>query len=113
MQANDSPAIPAADAKLIDAVTKMQQLDLELNRLYQTHGDDADTHRDYRKLEARRIKAIETIASIPAQSPKGVRAKAEALSIRELAEDSDRALSIAQSVARDIIRLQTAEMIAS
>jgi hypothetical protein len=58
----------------------------------------------YIDAEERRFTALESLATIRAQSPEGIVAKARALKARSLVEDIDRQAAIAASLADDMLR---------
>ena len=102
---NDSlppPAEDRHDLKLSNAVTHMRESDYAINALYKKYGDDADSRADYQQAETDREAALEILATKRARTPRGMVAKAEALSERNLIGESQHG-EIAVSLAADVL----------
>jgi hypothetical protein len=67
--------------------------------------DDRYTHQGYLEAEDARFDAIDRLSEIPAQSWKGIRAKAAALKMRQIQEDYQSSGALAKSWAEDVLQL--------
>jgi hypothetical protein len=99
------PSPPPSDRDVIDAHQEIKELDRKISATLKQHGDDADEHPDYLKLEDERFEAIDFLSSTPTHSVRGICAKASTLKMREVLEDPGRMPALAQSLADDVLRL--------
>jgi hypothetical protein len=96
---------PPSDTDLIDAHQEIEELDRKISAALKQHGDDANEHPDYLKLEDERYEAIDLLSSTAAHSVRGICAKASTLKMREVLEDYARTRALAESLAADVLRL--------
>jgi hypothetical protein len=62
-------------------------------------------HQGYLEAEDARFAAIDRLSEIPAQSWKGIKAKASALNMRQIQEDCQSTGALAKSLAEDVLQL--------
>jgi hypothetical protein len=93
-----------ADQVLTTAHRELLSLDRAISGLYEKFGDCVEGKADFIEAEGRRFAAIECLATVRAQSPGGMVAKARALKAVSVAEDIDRQAAIAASLADDVLR---------
>jgi hypothetical protein len=99
------PDWPHVDGELSQAFANMVAIDSALSNLHKQFEDDADEREDYRELEERRDRTIETLITVPASSMVGIQAKASALRLKVMIEDWERHGEIAVSLAEDLALL--------
>ena len=97
---------PPPDRDLYGTHQKIQELDRKISAtLLKQHGDDADEHPDYLKLEDERFEAIYRLSSTPARSWQDIAAKASTLKMQGVLEDYGRTAALAKSLADDVLGL--------
>jgi hypothetical protein len=100
-----SETVLPSDTDLIDAHQAIEELDRKISATLKQHGDDANEHPGYLKLEDERYEAIDLLSSKPAHSVRALCAKASTLKMREVLEDYVRTTALAESLADDVLRL--------
>jgi hypothetical protein len=109
----ERPALPArwpeVDGELTDAYEQIVSLDAKISEFFDTiSDDDREIHQGYLETEDARYDAIDRLSEIPAQSWKGIKAKASALNMRQILDDTQRAVGLGESLADDVLRLSAA-----
>jgi hypothetical protein len=97
---------PEVDGELTDAYEQIVSLDAKIREFFDTiSDDDRGTHQGYLEAEDARFDAIDRLSEIPAQSWKGIKAKAAALNMRHIQEDYQSTCALAKSLAEDVLKL--------
>jgi hypothetical protein len=92
------------DFELTTAHRDLLSPDRSIAKLYDRFGDRVDGKTDFIEAEERRFAVLDCLATIQASSPAGMVAKARAIKTVSIAEDPDRQVAIAASLADDVIR---------
>jgi hypothetical protein len=96
----------ALDGELTDAYEQIVSLDAKISEFFKMVGDDdRETHQGYLEAEDARFAAIDRLSEIPAQSWKGIKAKASGLNMRQIQEDYQSTGALAKSLAEDVLQL--------
>jgi hypothetical protein len=97
---------PEVDGELVEAYQHIVSLDAKISEFFDTiSDDDRETHQGYLETEDARYDAIDRLSEIPAQSWKGIKAKASALNMRQIREDYESTGALAKSLADDVLQL--------
>jgi hypothetical protein len=97
---------PELDGELTNAYEEIVSLDVKISVFCDTISDeDRETHQGYLDAEDARFEAIDRLIEIPARSWKGIKAKASALNMRQILDDSQRTRGLGESLADDVLRL--------
>lgn len=107
LTAMPNDALPAwenarPDLDLINAADNQIKGSLALDRLYDKHGDAADSRDDYAAIEKHEMRAIRTLHSKRARTSNGIIAKATA--VKRLTPYQPHAEMVAASLAKDVLR---------
>jgi hypothetical protein len=91
---------------IVGAHEQIVSLDAKISEFCDTiSDDDRYTHQGYLEAEDARFAAIDRLSEIPAQSWKGIKAKAAALKMRQIQDDYQRTAALAESLADDVLQL--------
>jgi hypothetical protein len=93
----------ARKADLATVADELKTVCEAVEALHRKYGDDADSRKDYLKLEDRRFRLLHIIGSTPALSQSDIEAKAAAIALPETLEDHSFAAHIAGCLAQDIL----------
>jgi hypothetical protein len=97
---------PEVDGELTGAYEQIVSLDAKIEEFFATvSDDDRYEHQGYLEAEDARYAAIDRLSEIPAQSWKGIKAKASALTMRQIQEDHQSTGALAKSLAEDVLQL--------
>jgi hypothetical protein len=97
---------PEVDGELTGAYEQIVSLDAKISEFCDTiSDDDRYTHHGYLAAEDARFEAIDRLIELPARSWKGIKAKASALNMRQILDDTERARGLGESLADDVLQL--------
>ena len=94
-----------SDLELANAYRDLVEFDRVIDELYSKFPDkELEGKNEFEEADKRRETALQSLATIPAESPEGMIAKAKALKAASLVEDYDPQAAIAVSLADDVLR---------
>ena len=95
----------SSDLELATAYRDLVEFDRVIDELYSKFpGKELEGKNEFEEADKRRETALQNLATIPAESPEGMIAKAKALKAASIVEDYDRQAAIAVSLADDVLR---------